>query len=277
MTRSRQGDTLATVESREAATLAAERSTADSQLRLARSLLEREQNLHDQKVTPRQDLDAAKAQYAAADADSKRARAAAAAAGVLNDSGSIAITSPISGRIAWSDAQLGAYVDPNTALFRIADPRQVLIEATVPVLDARAISPQDAAKVVTSAGTSLDARVLSVTPTLDRQTRAATVTLSLSPNQPLPTQGEYLQVRISTQAPAGQGFALDDEAVQNIGGASVVFVKTPTGFKATPVIVRHRSGGRAWVVSGLTAGDVIAGKNAFLLKAQMGKNTGEEE
>ncbi|HEY3654637.1 MAG TPA: efflux RND transporter periplasmic adaptor subunit [Steroidobacteraceae bacterium] len=271
------GETLAVVESREAGAMAADLTTAESKVELARSVLEREQSLFDQKVTPRQDLDTAKMQYAAAEADRKQARAAAAASGVTSDGRSIAITSPMAGRITWSKAELGAYVEPTTELFRIADPRYVLIEATVPVLDAKKIAARDAAKVITSAGDSLNGVVISVTPTLDQQTRSATVTLSISPGQSPPTPGEYAQVRMTTKAAKTQGFAVDDEAVQNFAGQAAVFVRTTTGFKLSPVTISARSGGRAWVVSGLKAGDVIAGKNAFLLKAEMGKGAGEEE
>ena len=41
-------------------------------------------------------------------------------------------------------------------------------------------------------------------------------------------------------------------------------------------MVGQRSAGRAEIVSGLTAGQSIAAKNAFLLKAELGKGEGEE-
>ncbi len=271
------GETLALVESREAGAMAADRTTADSRLELARSVFEREQSLFDQKITPRQDLETAKMQYAAAAADSRRARSAAAAAGVTRDGRSIAITSPIGGRVAWSKVVLGAHVEPATELFRIADPRYVLIEASVPVPDAGRIAANDSARITTTAGASLNGAVMSVTPTLDQQTRSATVTLSIAPGQSPPAPGEYVQVLITTKAAAASGFLVDDEAVQSVGGKAGVFVRTAAGFKFSPVVVSARSGGRAWIQSGLEAGDVVAGKNAFLLKAEMSKGVEDEE
>ena len=38
-----------------------------------------------------------------------------------------------------------------------------------------------------------------------------------------------------------------------------------------------RSAGQAEIVSGLQASDVIATTNAFLLKAELGKDTGEDQ
>jgi cobalt-zinc-cadmium efflux system membrane fusion protein len=67
-----------------------------------------------------------------------------------------------------------------------------------------------------------------------------------------------------------------DEAVQSVEGRDVVFVRTAKGFEARPVTVGQRSAGRAEIVSGLTAGQSIAARNAFLLKAELGKGEGEE-
>jgi len=63
------GETLAIVESREAASMAADRTVAESKAALARSALAREQELYNQRVTPRQDLERASAELAVADAE----------------------------------------------------------------------------------------------------------------------------------------------------------------------------------------------------------------
>ncbi len=56
-----------------------------------------------------------------------------------------------------------------------------------------------------------------------------------------------------------------------------MFVRTPQGFRAQTVRIGSRSGGLATVTSGLKAGTPIATTNAFLLKAELGKNEGGEE
>ena len=72
------------------------------------------------------------------------------------------------------------------------------------------------------------------------------------------------------------GFILPEEAVQSLDNRDVVFVRTQTGFAVRPVVVTTRSGGQALVVSGLKAGETVATRNAFLLKAQVVKG-GEDE
>jgi membrane fusion protein, heavy metal efflux system len=271
------GEVLALVESREAATMAAERATAESRVELARSVVRREQSLYDQKVTPRQDLEAAQADLAAAEAEAARARTTAQAAGLTADGQALALKSPIAGRITAAKAQLGAYVEPDAELFRVADPRFVLIEASVRAADARRVAAGDRAKVTTAAGVDLAASVVSVTPTLDEQTRSATVTLTLEPGQPAPAPGEFVQARIATRAGTAAAFVVPDEAVQSVGGRNVVFVRSGQEFRAVTVTVATRSGGRASIVSGLRAGDVIATRNAFLLKAELGKGAEEDD
>ena len=272
----RVGETLAIVESREAASMAADRTVAESKAALARSALAREQELYNQRVTPRQDLERAQAELAVADAEVRRAREAAAASHVTPD-GRIAVTSPLAGKITASTAALGSFVQPDTELFRIADPRFIQVEASVTAMDAGRISVGDPAKIATPAGASLAATVRSVAPIVNEQTRAATVVLSLVGNHEALSPGEVVQVDITPKNVSPAGFVVPEDAVQNVGGRSVVFVRTATGFKVQPVVIGSRASGKVSILSGLNAGETIATTNAFYLKAELGKGAGEEE
>lgn len=271
------GEVLALVESRDGTALAAERSVAESRVALARSALKREQNLFQQGVTPRQDLESAEAQAAAAEAEVARASAVARAAHVADDGHSLAVVSPIAGRITAANVTLGAFVQPDTELFRVADPRFVVIEAAVTAADAARISIGDTATVTTASGTSLAAAVQSVTPTISEQTRAATVVLTLNHHQSAPTPGEFVQVHITPRQSGSAGFVVGEEAVQRVDNRDVVFLRTDQGFQAQPVTVGLRSGGRVLILAGLRDGQVIATRNAFLLKAELSKSAEDEE
>jgi cobalt-zinc-cadmium efflux system membrane fusion protein len=290
----RAGEILARVESREAAAIAADRDVAVSKAALARSVTERERGLYEQHVTPRQDLEAAQAQLVAAESEERRARAAAENAHVAADGRSIHIVSPLSGHITAMDAKLGSFVQADTQLFHIADPSRLQIEASVTAADATRIAAGDPAVVTSGVHNAMGAVVRSVTAAINEQTRAATVVLSLadpsrtafasngagvgmSSHQGPPAPGEFVQVVITPRAAAPAGFVIPDEAVQRIEGREVVFVRTPTGFRLQPVVVGSRSGGRALILSGLSAGEEIAARNAFFLKAELGKGAEEDE
>jgi cobalt-zinc-cadmium efflux system membrane fusion protein len=269
----RAGETLAQVDSREASGIAADRAVAESRAALARQMLARERSLYDQRVTPRQDFEKAQAELAAADAEARRARNAAATAHLAGDGRSLLVISPISGRVTASSVTLGAYVAPETELFRVADPSQAQIEASVSSSDAARIRPGDPARVTSSAGAVLSASVRAVTPTLNADTRSATVVLTLAPGGAV-TPGDAVRVQIAPTAAGPASVVIPEEALQTVEGREVVFVRTPDGFRAQPVVVSARSGGRAAIASGLAAGQAVATRNAFLLKAELTKGAG---
>jgi len=266
----RAGEAVAMMESREAAALSSERSSADARLVLARSAYEREERLYEAKVTARQDLEAARAALAEAEAEARRARSAASASLVSGDGRSLAVVSVISGRITRADATLGAFVPAGTELFRVADPNSIQVEVSVLAADARRIRPGDAARVELIGGETRAAVVRSVTPGLDPESRTATVVLQPDGIGGL-TQGQGLRARIRTGGGDAGRIALPEEAVQTVEGREVVFVRTSTGFQATEVVTGQRSGGRIEIVEGLKPGTVVATRGAFLLKAELGK------
>jgi cobalt-zinc-cadmium efflux system membrane fusion protein len=270
------GETVAILESREANAMVADRTVAESKAALARSQLAREQELFNQRVTPRQDLERAQAELAVAEAEVRRAREAATAAHVTSD-GQIAVISPLPGRVTAVSAALGTFVQPETELFRIADPRFIQIEAAVTAADALRIAVGDPAKVTTPSGAMISGTVRSTIPAVNEQTRAATVVIALTGTHEPLSPGEAVQVDLMPKNAAPGGVLVPEDAVQNVGGRNVVFVRTPTGFKVRPVVIGSRGGGRVTILSGVAVGETIATANAFFLKAELGKGAGEEE
>lgn len=273
----RAGETLALVESREAAQIAADRSVASTKADLARKVLARERRLYEQKVSPRQDYEAAQAELAAAEAEARRAATAAGAAAVSRDGRYLAVTSPIAGRITAMTASLGAFVQPETALFEIADPRKIQIEAAVTATDAQRLQPGDAATIEVNTGQTVSAVVRAVTPGVSEETRAATVVLALSGDAAVLQPGQLVRVRITARRSATTGIVVSQEAIQTLNGHDVVFVRTTKGFRVQRVTLGQRAGGRVAIVEGLAPGQLIAVKNAFLLKAELGKGAEDEE
>ena len=272
----RAGETLAFVESREAAQISADRSVASAKADLARKVLARERHLFEQKVSPRQDYEAAQAELVAAEAESRRATSAAGAAAVSRDGRYLAVTSPINGRITAMRVSLGAFVQPETELFRISDPAKIQIEAAVTATDAQRVQPGDTAVVEVNTGQTVNAVVRSVTPGVSEDTRSATVVLALVGGSGVLQPGQLVRTRITARRSATSGIVVPEEAVQTVDGHDVVFLRTATGFRVQRVALGQRSGGRVAITEGLAAGQQIAVKNAFLLKAELGKGAEEE-
>ncbi len=269
------GDVLAQIESMEAATMAAERNITSARAELARKAYAREANLFEQGVTPRQDVEAAQASRAVAEAEARRAASVARAANLSKDGASLAVVSPIAGKVTALTVTLGGFVQPQTELFRVAGAGQPLVEASVAAADIGRIATGDRATIAPASGTPVEATVRSVTPTVSGTTRAALVLLTpASPNAKL-VVGEGVQVRLHLKNDNG-GMVVPEDAVQNIEGRDVLFVRTEDGFRPTPVLVGTRSGGMAQIVNGVSVGEQVATRNAFLIKADMIK-AGKEE
>src|SRR3546814_4496700 len=121
---------IAMVEGRDGSAIAADRSPAAARVTLASRQLARERTLLNQGVSPRADYETAEANLAVAQAEARQASAAASTAKVSRDGRSVAVVSSISGRITSAPVNLGAFVQAETELFRVADPRRLQIEAS---------------------------------------------------------------------------------------------------------------------------------------------------
>jgi cobalt-zinc-cadmium efflux system membrane fusion protein len=272
----RAGEVLAVVDSKDAAQIASDRASAQARAVLARRVAEQEESLFQQGATSKRSLQTAQASLAAAEADARRARDAATTVNLASDGHSVEVISPLSGRITAQTTALGAYVRTETELFRISDPRLVQVEAQLAAIDAAGVRPGDSAVLMLPNGKTAEAVVRSVTPALDPQTRTQTAVLSVPEGLPL-APGETLQVRIRLKGTASTGIVLPEEAVQTIDGRDAVFARTDNGFVVRHVAVGSRGAGRASIISGLKSGEQIATRNAFLLKAELGKGAEDEE
>lgn len=270
------GETLAFVESRDASMIAAEQSAAAARVTLARRQLTRERDLLAQGVSPRADYETAEANLAVALADARRASAAASAARVSGDGRSVAVTSPVTGRVTAASANLGQFVAAEAELFRVVDPRRLQITASLPAVDAARMRTGDAVDLTVGDGHTIKGRVRSATGVVDPQSRSATAVIDPVGGSEALIPGQLVQARIFASGGAtGNGVMIPQDAVQTIGDRTVVFVRTRNGFKAQAVQVGSRSGGLVAIASGLKAGTPIATTNAFLLKAELEKETAE--
>ena len=270
------GETIALVESRDASAIVADRSAAAARVTLAGRQLARERSLLAQGVSPRADYETAQANLTVAQADARRAQAAAGAARVAGDGRSVAVVSPIGGRITAAPANLGQYVAAETILFRVADPRRIQITANLPPAEASRVRAGDRVELLTNDGQTVAGRVRSATGVVDPETRSATVVVVPSGGGSTLVPGQAVQARIFASGGAVRnGVMVPQEAVQTIAGRTVVFVRTANGFKVRAVQTGSSSGGMVAILSGLAPGTPIATTNAFLLKAELGKESAE--
>ncbi len=272
----RQGETVARIESADAAALASQLSAARARVTELSAAYDCERRLFEANVTARQDLEAARANLDVARSELNRSQAAVAAAGVSGDGRSLAVTSPLSGRVTAAPIVLGSFVDAGEELYSIVNPSGLQIEVALPSEDASRIQPGDEAALILGDGREIGARVRSVTPSLDAESRSATAVLTLTRAVPGLQPGSFLQARIRPSGELDQSrIAVPEDAVQVLEGRDVVFVRTRRGFQAREVEIGSRSAGMVTILSGLEPGQRIATANAFLLKSELEKEGAE--
>lgn len=270
-----RGQTLAIIESREAASLNAEIEAARARLALAESNLRREQRLFNERVSPEQDLIAARTAATEARIALRLAQqqvsAAGGGGGALNR---IAISAPLSGQVVARSVTLGQTVAADAELFRVANLGRVAVTLALSPTDAGKVRPGSQIEIVSGDRRSV-ARVDFVSPILDETTRLASVIAVIDNRAGQWRVGE--PVTASIQLPGGGPAALlvPQSAVQTVEGRSTVFVRTDHGFRATPITLGNPSGDNVVVTSGLKGDEQLAGPNSFTLKAELGKGEAE--
>ena len=270
-----RGQTLAIIESREAASLNAEVEAARARLGLAESNLRREQRLFDQKVSPEQDLIAARTAATEARIALRLAQqqvsAAGGGGGALNR---IAITAPLSGLVVARSVTLGQTVAADAELFRVANLGRVAVTLALSPADAGKVRPGSQIEIVSGDRRSV-ARVDFVSPILDETTRLASVIAVIDNRSGQWRVGEPVTAAIQLAGNGSASLLVPQGAVQTVEGRPTVFVRTDHGFKATPVTLGSPNGDNVVVTSGLKGDEQLAGPNSFTLKAELGKGEAE--
>ncbi len=272
-----RGDPLAIIESREAASLKAEVEAARARSALAQSNLRREQRLFAERVSPEQDLVAARTAATEASIALRLAQqqlsATGSGGGALNR---IAVRSPIAGQVIARSATLGQAVAADAELFRVANLSKVTVTTSLVPTDAGRVKPGVRVEV-TAPGRRQEGRVTFVSPILDETTRLVPVIATLDNAGSTWRVGETVNVSILVPATGDRTVAVPSAAAQMIEDKSFVFVRTATGFRAIPVTLGRTNGGQVTVTAGLTGSERIASTNSFTLKAELGKGAGGDE
>ncbi|TVV75473.1 efflux RND transporter periplasmic adaptor subunit [Sphingomonas solaris] len=268
------GQTLAILESREAATLNAETEAAAARAGLAQATLRREQRLFAARVSPERDLIEARTAATEANIALRLARQQRAAAGGGRSAGGlnrIAIVSPIAGQVIARNALLGQTVAADAELFRVANLSTVSLSLALTAADAGRVRP-GARVEVTAPGRTGTARVRFVSPVLDETSRMVPVIATLPNPAGQWRVGEMVTAAVLIEGgPGPSTIAVPTTAVQSVEDAPTVFVRTATGFRAVPVKLGARNGNMVAITQGLAGRETIAAANSFTLKAELGK------
>lgn len=267
------GGGLVVIRSAEGAAVSAEATAAAAEAEAARAALAREERLFKAGVTARQDFEAARAATARANAEASAARAKVAAYGSPGPSGQATVRSPIAGIVTGVQVGPGGFVTQGGPVAEVANPSQVEVVFNASAEAAAKLRVGAPLRVIGPDGSEASAVIVGVAPLAQDATGAAVV--RGRPSGGILTPGAAVSAVVATQ---GGGYpAIPAEAVQTLEGRLVVFIAEAGGFRAHPVTPGRTGAGMTEIVAGLAGGERIAGRGAFVLKAELAKGEAEHE
>ncbi|TQK10777.1 efflux RND transporter periplasmic adaptor subunit [Herbaspirillum sp. SJZ107] len=280
----RKGQALAVIRSPAVAQWRAELAAARQRQALARTTYEREKSLWEQRISARQDLDAADAalKEAGIAVQAARQRLDALAIGgggglSVGISSALTVRAPLDGVVVDKPAVAGQAVDDSKPLLTIADLSQVWVEAAVPAGSLGQVGTGMAAQVSIGARPQpIEGKVDLVGPVLGEASRMATARIVLA--NPRGALRPGMLASVDLLGPASTvAVTVASDAIQTVHERPVVFVRSAGGFRAQAVTLGRMDGKRTEIVSGLAAGTPYATAGSFLLKADLGKGEAEHE
>jgi membrane fusion protein, heavy metal efflux system len=187
---------------------------------------------------------------------------------------------PIAGRIAERRVDLGGLVGregQESELYVVVDLVELWVDLAVPLADLPAIRErQEITLALGATGERAAARIIFVSPLLDRDTRTARVVASFANPDQVFRPGSFVTAEIPLSKDNAE-VVVPKAALQTIKGERVVFVRNEQGFELRRVVLGREDDRAAEIVFGVSAGEPVAVSNTFTLKAELGKAEAEHQ
>lgn len=279
--RVRKGQTLAVISSRSLADQRSALLAAQRRLELARSTLEREQKLWEDKISAEQDyLQARQAMQEAEIVEQAASQKLTSLGSGLSTSGDLtrySIRAPIDGIVTEKNISVGEALAENAAIFVISDLSTVWVEATVYAKDLNTVKT---GQEVTIAATAFEAEARGtihyLSSLVGAETRTARARVVLPNPEGIWRAGLPVEVKV-VAGEADVPVAISADAVQTLRDWTVVFGRYGDYFEARPVTLGRTDGKLVEVLAGLLPGELYAATNSYLIKADIGKSAASHD
>jgi len=201
----------------------------ESDLRLAKTSVDRSVSLFERQILPKQTLDDSEARYQAAQAQLDLARAQSTQTKARLDElrinlANTVITSPVNGFIARRAVDPGASVGQNAPVVDVVDISSVRLVVNVVEKDLRQLQAGDVTRVQVDAypGETFTGRIARVSPILDPATRTASIEIEIPNGDFRLKPGMYARVSITLDT-VKDALVVPADAVADLGGRRGVF------------------------------------------------------
>lgn len=167
----------------------------------------------------------------------------------------------------------GELIGDDKHVVTVADLRSVWAELNVYQKDLMNIKVgQNAQVYFDEIENAVNGKIFYLSPTVDQHTRTATARVRLNNNSGYWKPGMFITAKVLTEC-LNVEYAVTLNAIQNFEGQKVVFVKEGEGFRPQPVTIGKINTKYAEVLSGLHKGDTYIAQGAFVIKAELLKES----
>jgi len=279
----RSGEVMAVLVSRELADAKSAYLAAKEQLDLALANFRREKGLWTKKITSEQEYLEAKQKLAEVRIELRSAEQKLHALGFSEtfleklpehsdvDFTRYEIRAPFDGTVIEKHITIGEVLNAETEAFVIADLTTVWVNLSVYQKDLPFV--QIGQKAIVSAGRGLpeaEGTISYLGPMVGEKTRTAPARVVLPNKDGRWKPGLFVNARVAVSEMEAEVVA-PKTAIQTMEGQPVIFVRTEEGFEPRVVSLGKSNDVNIEIISGLQEGERYAGKGAFTLKAEIGK------
>lgn len=277
----RKGETLVIIDSPLLADLRSQYLAAAKRHELAQTVFERERKLWESRISPEQDYLTARKDLAETqiELDALQGRLAALGASARSKDGlaRYALVAPQDGIIVEKHVSVGEAVKDDADLFLIADLRTVWAEVTLQPRMLGQLREGQAVRITSSdLAAEVQGTIASIGSLIGEQTRTAKARVLVPNAEGQWRPGLFVNVAV-TQGNETAAVTVPPGAVQIYENREVVFVRSKDGFVVRPIKAGRRNAERVEVIEGLKAGERVAARNSFVVKADLGKASAEHE
>ncbi len=181
------------------------------------------------------------------------------------------MTAPIGGRLIAKHIVMGESIDSSTEVFTIADLSSVWVDLAVSQEDISAAREGYPVAIIFPDGGTANAKISFVSSVVDSKTRTILARAVLDNGKGRFRPGTFIEAVIRVPSNA-EVIVVPKRAVQLINDYPCVFVWDKGGFEVREVELGISNENQVEILSGLNEGEILAGVNAFHLKAEFIKS-----
>lgn len=184
------------------------------------------------------------------------------------------LRAPFEGSILSRHIALGEYISPSQEVYIMGDLSKLWVEISLYPQASQELSKGQPIEIRDISGRRGHAELLYLGSAINDETQRIQAIASLDNTEGLWQPGTFITAEIATTL-IPVSLAVTQESIQKMDGQDCIFVSNEQGFEIRPVKIGRFDDHQIEILAGINEGEQYASKNSFLLKAEHEKNEAE--